>query len=94
MLKFIGSFALSVAEYFLDAYVLTVLWSWFIVTTFHLPELTIYAAMGVALVVNYLTKQSDLAPKEIEDKVFKEHVFGFIKPLLGLLIGWSIKICM
>lgn len=94
MLKFLGSFALSCAEYFLDAYALTVLWSWFIVTTFHLPALTIYAAMGLALVVSYLTKQPDWEAQKQEDFLFKRHVAGFIKPLLALFIGRSIKVCM
>jgi hypothetical protein len=92
--KFFGSFTLSIVEYFLNAYVLTVLWSWFIVSTFHLPALTIYAAMGLTLVVAYLTKQPDFTGQEIDDYATKMKVYGIIRPLLALFMGWSIKICM
>jgi hypothetical protein len=95
MLKFIGSFALSCAEYLLSAYVLTILWSWFIVSTFNLPALTIYAAMGLTLVANYITKQPDFVGVEnVKDYNIKFHAVNIIKPPLALLIGWSIKICM
>lgn len=40
----------------MNGWALSKLWSWFIVSTFALPALTIPAAIGVALVVNYLTQ--------------------------------------
>lgn len=36
-------------------YVLTCLWGWFVVPTFALPPLTLAQAIGVSLIVGYLT---------------------------------------
>jgi hypothetical protein len=38
----------------IDAYVLQILWGWFIVTTFAAPALSIPQAIGLSLVVNFL----------------------------------------
>ncbi len=48
-----------------SGYVLTILWHWFVVPTFQLPELTIFPAIGIAMVVSYLTYQS---PPDVEEK--------------------------
>jgi hypothetical protein len=37
--------------------VLQALWGWFIVTTFALPDLTLVQALGLSLVVSFLTMQ-------------------------------------
>lgn len=45
-------------------YVLSVLWAWFIVTTFGAKPLSIAAAIGVSCVVGFLTKQYKPSPKD------------------------------
>lgn len=49
-----GLSALSVIG---GGYVLTVLWAWFVVPTFALPQITLAAAIGLAIVVGYMTHQ-------------------------------------
>lgn len=40
-------------------YVLTVLWGWFVAPTFGLPVLALAPAIGMSLLVSFLTYQSD-----------------------------------
>lgn len=73
-------------------YVLAVLWGWFVVPVFGLPTLSIVAAIGVSLVVGYLTHQISNRKSE------QEGWSGFVEsacqaalyPLLALAIGWAV----
>lgn len=73
-------------------YVLSVLWSWFMVTTFNLPELAVFPAMGVSLVILYMTYHHK--PNLVEDnrsdahKILESFLIIFLYPLVILGIGW------
>lgn len=73
-------------------WVLTKLWAWFIVP-FGAPALSIPYAIGLALIVTYLTSRTSItktAPTEIDwTKAFVEIVVG---PLLTLLLGWAVTL--
>lgn len=78
-------------------YVLTVLWGWFIVPVFELPALTIPHAIGLAMVVTYLTYQADFKTEETrsEMKQFATAcAYVFIKPAIALGIGWIVQFWM
>jgi hypothetical protein len=49
--------AMVVGEYLLSGWVLVYLWGWFVVPGFHRPALRISEAIGLAIVVSYLTYQ-------------------------------------
>lgn len=72
--------------------VLCKLWSWFVVATFSAPELGACSALGLALLVNYVTWQNAVTPKiEAEDvwDAVKKVVFEIVAtPLTVLFIGW------
>lgn len=75
---------------------LSVLWDWFIVSTFNVDSISIPAAIGLALIVGYLTKTEE--PQD-EDKSFsekmKEAAFkAALKPTFALLIGWLVTLFM
>ncbi len=72
-----------------SGYVFSILWGWFIVTTFGLPVLTIPAALGTILVVRYMTLKVDKSDKE-KALDFME----WAKPLACLAIGFVIKLFM
>ena len=55
----VGVLGLLIVGSMWKGYVLTILWAWFVVPTFSLPELAIAPAIGLAMVVSYLTHQSD-----------------------------------
>lgn len=78
----------------MDGLAISKLWSWFIVTTFGLPALTITEAIGLAMVVIYITTKPD--DKNNEDtyfeKLFKGAVIATIKPLFAIGIGAIVKL--
>lgn len=101
-MKIIGSLVVVFVSIFLSAcwsgYVLSILWGWFMVTTFALPPLTIPAAIGMSLIVGYLTHQ--IKDEDVDnDKDFKETmiraiIIATIKPAFALLVGWIITLFM
>lgn len=78
-------------------YVLTVLWAWFIVPTFHLPPLSLVAAIGMSMVIGYLTSHIDMEHKsEIGwgQRFANRIVVALLKPLFALFFGWIIHLFM
>lgn len=71
----------------LNGYVLSKLWAWFIVTTFHAPPLSLPAAIGLALVVSYLTYQHADTPKNPESKWWSLILVLILRPLMALAFG-------
>lgn len=83
--------AYSIGCTILSGYVLSVLWAWFIVSTFGLPLLTIPVAIGIMLVVGYLTKQANFANEDKEDYTKRMNILAIVKPLGALAVGYVIK---
>ena len=73
-----------------SGYVLSVLWGWFIVPTFEARPLAVLPAIGLALVVGYLTKQEQQTEdtRDKDDKIISALVHMFLSPLIALLFGW------
>lgn len=75
-------------------YVLTVLWGWFVVPTFGLPVLAIAPAIGLSLVVSFLTHQSD-ATKEQDgsssERFAKSVAHALLMPAMVLGIGAVVR---
>lgn len=81
----------------LNGYALSVLWGWFVVPTFSVPALGIVPAIGIAMMVSYLTYQTHNCKKEERgsDKKLSEGIMTVVlKPLLALLLGWIIHLFM
>lgn len=82
----------------LRGYVLSVLWAWFIVPQFDVKPLGIVSAIGVALVVGWLAK--DTAPSPVKDKkpfleTIVEGVFlSIAMPLMILFTGYIVHLFM
>lgn len=69
-------------------YVLSILWSWFIVPAFGLPALTVPLAIGLSLLVGFLTAQRLKKDKDFDWGAAIGHlIFG---PAMVLLIGWCV----
>lgn len=75
-------------------YVLSVLWSWFIVEHFKLNELSITHAIGLSLVVNYLIMKSDKTEdnRTLEEKIIDGLGFSIGIGAIALLLGWIITL--
>lgn len=89
----VGIGALIVFSSIWRGYSLSVLWSWFMVPIFGLPALSIASAIGVALVVGFITHQPDTTKDDesFADKTVKAVVFAVLYPPLMLGIGWIVK---
>lgn len=83
----LGFVAMMVVASVLNGYVLTKLWGWFIVPTFHVPVLHLVPAMGLAMVVSYLTYQIDTSAQAEKASVTR-WVGLILNPLVVLAIGW------
>ncbi len=96
----VGIGLLLVLSSIFNGYALSVLWGWFIVPTFGAPALGIVPAIGIAMVVSYLTHQKNESKKEDEDddgigvKIFKLAIPVLGKPALALLFGWIVHLFM
>ena len=90
----IGLLGLMVLSSMWKGYVLTVLWAWFVVPTFGLPALAVAPAIGLSLLVSFLTHQGD-AIKEPEgsslERTSKAVSLALVMPALVLGIGWVVR---
>lgn len=85
----------------LNGWVLTKLWGWFIVPTFGLPELGIVPAIGLAIIIEFLT-QHTTSRKSSDDDEYKSNgqkvaiiiAKDIFIALSYLLIGWVVSLFM
>lgn len=85
-----GVILLLVAATMWRGYVIAVLWSWFVVPTFKAPLLSIPAAIGVALVLNFATTSvNELKKSEMSDG--ERWVKSAMFPALALFFGWIVQ---
>jgi hypothetical protein len=77
----------------LNGWALSVLWGWFFVPTLGLPELGIVQAIGIAMVVGYLTYQHiDTQPKDGEamGKIVSAVIQSVARPVFAVTFGWVV----
>lgn len=80
----------------MQGWVLTILWGWFVVPTFGLPQLSIAVAIGFSLIVSlFRGAQQSKTPDErsTEEKVGQALVL-FFGPLIVLFFGWIVHLFM
>ena len=75
-----------------SGYALSILWGWFFVPILGLPELNIPSAIGITLVVQYLThqhqdKDENKTPKEI---LITASAWAISKPCFAIFVGWIV----
>ena len=86
-----GVFALVAVSSLWKGYVLTILWSWFVVPTFELPSLAIAPAIGLSLLVSFLTHQSDASRDQKDAGAFsRAFAHSLLTPLVVLGVGWVV----
>ena len=80
----------------INGWVLSVMWRWFISTTFGVAPLTITNAIGLSLLVSLLTNQRDKTKKKDTQEFSKEFIdvtsYTIIMPLTILAIGWVVHL--
>lgn len=87
----VGLLSFAVIAVILRAWVLTVLWGWFLVPV-GVFELSITTAIGVSIIVNLFTQH--LAKDSSDEKGKPGMINGMIQavfgPLIALLLGWIV----
>lgn len=76
-----------------SGYALAKLWSWFLVPALGVPPLSIPAAIGLSIVVSYMTYQKSTNTDEDKDtteRVIKDTVILALKPAVALGFGWVV----
>ena len=76
-----------------NGYALSILWRWFMVPSLGLPPLSIGYAIGLSLVVGYLTQNTK--PSKKDDRQYAEiliegTVTAALKPAFALLFGFVV----
>lgn len=93
---FLLALIITPLSYILNGWALSILWAWYI-APFGLPPLTIPRAIGIALVVGFLT--NGLRTKQCKDNRSRDEkredalglcIAGILSPLITLFIGWIV----
>jgi len=83
----LASFALLPFSLIISGATFDLLWSWFIVPVFHLPELTLVASIGVQIVINYL---NPTPVAEAKDLTWKGLYIALIRSVSKVLMYLTI----
>ena len=81
------------AAIIMNGWILSIMWGWFIVPLFHLPELTIPYAIGISSVAGLFMNKS--TQNKIDEGIFSEKLIKalsvtFLVPLMVLGFGWIV----
>lgn len=93
--KFFISSIMLILTVFLRGWALSVLWGWFVVKQFGLPPIGIPLAIGLSLIVSYLTcDMGQVLHRQREDKrewsekTAESFVAGVVAPPIFVGFGW------
>jgi len=95
ILTILGGMVLMVLGSIFNGYVFSILWGWFMVATLKLPALSIIQAIGIALIVRFLTVHYDPQQenkKGFGETFFKSIMFSFFYPAFALFFGWIVHL--
>ena len=75
-------------------YAFSILWGWFIVPIFGLPVLSIPLAIGLSMVVSFLTYQfiHTVDDRSVKDKAIEGISLGILHPAFALFFGWIVTL--
>jgi hypothetical protein len=86
----VGQISLAAVSIVLNGWAFSILWAWFIVTTFGMVPITIPAAIGLVCVVGYATKQH-VPNKDSDEAIWHDLKVSFLKPFVALGVGFIVK---
>ena len=84
----IGALGMIVVTSILNGFVLVKLWGWFVVPAFGLPTLSIPVAIGISLIIKYLTIHRSKTAEDVD--MWEAYKFAISFPIMTLIIGWII----
>ena len=89
----LGVAGLIVVSSLLNGYVLSVVWGWFFVPVLNLPPISVLQAIGIAMVVSFLTYH-DSGKKSSEQETATLVAMIFVRPFITLFFGWILHSLM
>lgn len=95
--KSLTNIILGVGTMFLRGWAITKLWGWFAVPQFGLKELTLFTALGLALLVEVMmpfsaaTIQAETQVSNKDDDVTNRHAWRIGLILASVTLGWLFK---
>ncbi|QQG45560.1 MAG: hypothetical protein HYW89_01360 [Candidatus Sungiibacteriota bacterium] len=81
----------AIVAYLLSGVALKLLWGWFMVPTLGLPVISLVQAIGVGIVISFLTQQH--IPRD-KDEAKELLIYEVIKPVLAIAVGWVVHLFM
>ena len=92
-MKTISVFASLAFSALLTGLTVEMLWDWFIVPVFGLPTLSLSHAIGLALLVSYMTVQKPVHEKNFKfyDNLAEGLIYKILITVLTLGIGWILS---
>lgn len=91
-LAIIGGIAIYILTAILNGFVMSTLWGWFVVRMFHVAALSIPLAMGIAMLVGFLTYQYDPRKEVEKGDMGRTIAFSAIYAITTLGIGAIVHI--
>lgn len=75
-----------------SGYAFSVIWSWFIVPVFSLPELSVPVAIGIIMTISYTTMSSatEISKDLRENWFLYQGIVSIGKPSTALFFGWIV----
>ena len=97
-MKKVFGFLITVIGIFLGGFTIMWLWEWFI-TPFGLMSIGIYHAIGIDLLITYITSQiNSFNAKPLEERTMYEETFVktsiILSPIIYLVLGYLIQLGM
>lgn len=92
--KNLAEFLFGCAEIGFRAYVMTVLWAWFVVSTFGLPALTIPAVLGIHMLYGVFKYNPRVKVEQAEETGVVANLAGIFISLIALGCGYVIHLGM
>lgn len=89
---------LAIPAMMFSGYILSIMWGWFVVPAFGLPQIQVATAIGLTGIFRFMAPSSNCM-KEEEDNSVKGVLAnaiakGFLTPTVFLLLGWMVKSTM
>lgn len=83
-LMLVGVLVLMIPAYILHGWVVTILWAWFVVPIFHLPQISIPVAIGLEMLLIMLRP----IQCKTDDKAWKAVVAAYVAPFVTLGVAY------
>ncbi len=86
-IKHIVGIIIGIANIVIGVITFTLLWRWFVASTFNLPEVNAVQAYGIMLLINFLRGG---IPSEYTSATLERHLVRSSAILMPLFLGWII----